>query len=127
LPGYFEALNRREIYITRLEIFLKNWDAWLLPVASMAAFVHQPRGKSIEVDGKSVSYSMASGAYSSIFNLTGNPVVVLPLTNQVQSMEAQHLPIRVQVVGCRWDDMELLKLSDQLTEVTGGFSRPPGY
>lgn len=93
----------------------------------MAAFIHQPHGKSIKVDGKSISYSMASGAYSSIFNLTGNPVIVLSLTNQLQSMAEQHLPIGVQVVGCRWDDIELLKLAERLTEVTGGFSRPPGY
>jgi amidase len=127
LSGYFEALNRRDTYITCLEVFLKDWDAWLAPVASVPAFPHLPHGRSIDVDGKNISYSMAAGAYASLFNLTGNPVAVLPLTSQVKMMSDQRLPIGVQLIGCRWHDMELLNLAEQLTEVTGGFVRPTGY
>jgi amidase len=127
LSGYFKALNRRDAYITCLETFLNDRDAWFVPVASMPAFLHRPQGHSIDVDGKNISYSMAAGAYTSLFNLTGNPVTVLPLTSQVMSMDSTGLPIGVQVVGRRWRDLELLNLAEQLSEITGRFARPPGY
>ena len=65
---------------------------------------------------------MATTAYTSIFNPTGNPAVVLPLVSSNGK-----LPIGVQVVGQRWRDMVLLAVAEALTEVTGGFQPPPGY
>ena len=57
-----------------------------------------------------------------IFNLTGHPVVVMPVG---QSQDG--LPIAIQVVGKRWRDMELLTIAQQLNEVAGAFQSPPGY
>jgi len=65
---------------------------------------------------------MENWYYTTIFNLTGNPVVVLPV-----DCTKAGLPIGVQVVGRRWRDMELLNIAEKLAEVAGFFQRPPGY
>jgi amidase len=124
---YIEALTRRDVLIEILERFLAEWDAWLCPVSSTPAFTHRTSGltwpaQTIEADGIKIPYWKASISYTTIFNLTGNPVVVLPLAKSKEG-----LPIGVQVVGKRWRDMELLAIAEQLAQVTGPYQCPPGY
>ena len=119
---YVTALTKRDTLIANMEGFLSDWDVWLCPVAPVPAFTHRQSGEPIEVDGHEFSYLTAIGAYTAIFNLTGNPAVVLPFT-QSQS----GLPIGVQLVGRRGSDMRLLGIAEKLTQVTGFFQRPPGY
>jgi len=73
------------------------------------------------VDGRKVPYFMASAAYTMPFNLTGHPVVVVPI-GQTQT----GLPIGMQIVGKRWKEMELLAIAQQLSEITQGFRCPSG-
>lgn len=128
LPRYMAALARRDAIIACLEAFLATRDAWLCPVACGPAFTHRKpapyltSGKPIDVDGRAVSYWSGTLGHTSLFNLTGSPVVVLPL-----GQSDDGLPIGVQVVGRRWHDMELLAVARQLSLVTGAFARPPGY
>ena len=122
MTRYADALTKRDTLISQLENFLSQWDAWLCPVTVGTAFKHGKMGLPIEVDGTKVPYFSANMSYTSIFNLTGNSVVVLPIG---QSKEG--LPIGVQVVGRRWGDMALLALAESLTEVTDGFQRPPAF
>jgi amidase len=119
---YASALTQRDILIANMESFLSDWDAWLCPVVPVPAFTHRQPGEPIEVDGQEFSYLRTIGAYTTIFNLTGNPAVVLPFT---QSQAG--LPIGVQIVGRRGSDMKLLEVAEKLTQVTGFFQRPPGY
>jgi amidase len=119
---YAQALTRRDALIARLEEFLSNWDAWLCPVTVGPAFAHCKTGQPITVDSHKESYFVASTGHTSVFNLTGNPVVVLPVGKSKEG-----LPIGMQVVGRRWQDMALLAIAEALTEVTGPFQRPPGY
>ena len=60
--------------------------------------------------------------FTGLFNLTGNPVVVLPLGRTKDG-----LPIGVQLVGKRWNDMDLLAVAQTLSEVIGPFQALPGY
>ena len=119
---YAKALTRRDALISKLEAFLSDWDAWLSPVTAGPAFAHCKTGQPIMVDGRKESYFMASTGYTSVFNMTGNPVVVLPVGRSKEG-----LPIGMQVIGRRWQDMALLAVAEALTEVTGSFQRPPGY
>jgi amidase len=119
---YLTALSQRDTLIATMENFLSNWDAWLCPVVPVPAFTHRQPGEPIEVDGCEFSYWRAIGAYTTIFNLTGNPAVVMPFT-----LSQDGLPIGVQVVGQRGSDMKLLEIAEKLTQVTGFFQRPPGY
>lgn len=127
LSRYAAALNRRDALLASLEAFLRDWDAWLCPVASTPAFPHLKTSRTslpplLTVDAQAVPYWVAVAGYTSVFNFTGNPVVVLPMTHSKEG-----LPIGVQVVGRKWHDMELLAIAETLTEVTGSFQRPPGY
>jgi len=119
---YVAALTRRDVFIAAMENFLDDWDAWLCPVAAVHAFTHRWKGTRIAVDDEKLSYSVALGSYTSIFNLTGNPVVVLPVTRSECG-----LPIGVQAVGARWKDMPLLDTAELIASVTEGFQPPPTY
>jgi amidase len=127
LPGYARALSQRDVFIAKMEHFLADWDAWLCPVATLPAYPHLPSRNpieqlraTVEVDGQPIPYILATSMYTGIFNLTGNPVVVLPL-GQTQ----EGLPIGLQIVGRRWNDMELLATAQALSDITGPFQKPP--
>ncbi|MBO3458046.1 amidase [Aetokthonos hydrillicola Thurmond2011] len=120
--NYITALRERSILIANIENFLSDWDVWLCPVVPVPAFTHRQPGTPIEVDGCEFPYLTTIGAYTTIFNLTGNPAVVMPFT---QSRDG--LPIGVQVVAQRGSDMKLLQIAEILTQVTGYFKRPPRY
>jgi amidase len=128
LQGYARALSQRDIFINKLDLFLGDWDAWLCPVAALPAYPHvlsrnpiEQLRATVDVDGQKLPYILATSMFTTLFNLTGNPVVVLPLARTREG-----LPIGVQVVGKRWDDMALLAVAEQLTKVTGPFQAPPG-
>jgi amidase len=122
LNEYLESLRQQSVLIAALEAFFGHWDALLCPVMPMPAFPHCAPGTPILVDGQPVDYWLATIGYTSLFNLTGHPVVVLPVAQSHQG-----LPIGVQVVGRRWDEMQLLAVAKCITEVAGAFRRPPGY
>jgi amidase len=129
LGAYASALVRRDAFIDLIENFLQNWDGWIVPVASTPAFPHtrtrnqlEQLSATVEVDGKRVSYIIATCAHTNIFNLTGSPVVVLPAARSKEG-----LPIGFQLVGRRWHDMELLNAAEQISKVASSFQPPPGY
>jgi amidase len=124
-PQYFAALTQRDQLLAAMERFLAGYDAWLCPVASIPAFAHRKPDRlelPLEVDGQSVPGVFAGLAHTLLFNLTGHPVVVVPLA---QSKEG--LPIGVQVAGPLWNEMALLNVAEALEEVTGPFRWPPGF
>jgi len=122
VADYMVALTRRDRLITALEAFFADCDAWLCPVAYGPAIGHVPFGTPVDVDGRKVPYFLATTAFTSAFNLTGHPAVVLPL-----AMTKEGLPIGVQVVGRRWSEPALLALAKQLSLVSGPFRPPPAF
>lgn len=124
LQGYMKTLTRRDRFTSQMEQFLSPWDAWLCPVAPGPAFTHRqtrsPLRSPLEMDDQKLPYWMWGMGYASIFSLTGNPVVTLPLTTE-------GLPIGVQVVGKRWQDRDLLAIAQSLDNLIGGYKRPPIY
>lgn len=122
LKGYFEALSKRDRLIAQMDKELEPWDVWLCPVAMTTAFTHRAKGEAVDVDGRKVPYMMASGAYTVLFNLTGHPVVVIPIGQTLDG-----LPIGIQIVGKRWREMELLAIAHEINKVVGEFQHPSGY
>ncbi|MFT3883161.1 MAG: amidase family protein [Gemmatales bacterium] len=119
---YMRILAVREELIEQMDHFMKPWDALLCPVSTGPAFTHRRTGTRIEVDDQTVPYMMGAGACTTLFNLLGNPVVVVPLTRS-----SLGLPLGMQVVGARWKDMELLDIAEKIMEVTGPVQRPTGW
>ena len=124
MSRYVETLKRRDRLSAALGRFLADYDAWLCPVAIVPAFRHcrpGPPGEPIEIDGRPAPYYTVTASFVVPFSLTGNPVVVVPI-----DLSQEGLPIGVQIVGRRWEEMALLNVAEAVTEITGPVHRPPG-
>jgi amidase len=121
LSSLARAMSARDRAIEDLERFLASQDAWLVPVAPTPAFPHlaesgalgQLRAR-LDVDGSAVPLVLGLEACASPFNLTGNPVVVLPAGRSHEG-----LPIGLQLVGPRWGDMRLLGVARAVWRALG--------
>jgi amidase len=122
LKGYFQTLTQRDRLIAQMDRAFAAWDVWLCPVAMTTAFTHRPQGVAIEIEGVKVPYFLANGAFTMLFNLTGHPVVVIPV-----GQTKNGLPIGIQIVGKRWQDWELLAIAEKIDRVIGNFQHPPGF
>jgi amidase len=116
------ALAFRDEVIRGIDQVLQRFDVWLCPVSSTPAFPHRKPGNPIEADGRQIPYFFATGAYTTPFNLSGHPVVVLPA-----GWSKRGLPMGVQVVGQRWRDVQLLATVASLDELIGSLRHPPSY
>jgi amidase len=119
--GLLRALEQRDEAVRRMDEVFDDFDAWLCPVTATPAFSHRKTGRPIEVDGQPVSYFLAAGGFASTFNVSGNPVVVIPA-----GRSRDGLPIGLQVVGRRWADERLLAIAASLDALVGDFRDPPG-
>jgi amidase len=122
LRGYFETLTEREKVMAQIDAALEPWDVWLIPVAATPAFTHRPAWSAVEVNDRSYPHSVANGAYTMPFNLSGHPAVIIPI-GQTQN----GLPIGMQIIGKRWREIELIAIAQEIDKVVGDFRHPPGY
>ena len=117
-----DILNARDAQIRIFEEFFAAFDALLCPVTATPAITHRPRNSPVDVDGREISYWSAGASYTSPFNLTGHPAVIVPLTQS-----AEGLPIGLQIVGPRWSEMKILAIARALAPHVQGYERPPGH
>jgi Asp-tRNA(Asn)/Glu-tRNA(Gln) amidotransferase A subunit family amidase len=102
-----------------VDVLLLEQDAWVVPVMGIEAFVHQPTGVPIPVDGAPLDYWLATAAFTAPLSLTGHPVVVMPVGSTVAG-----LPVGLQLVGRRGGDHALLDLAARLAPALGRFYGP---
>ena len=129
---YLRTLTERDFFVSAMDSFLSDRDVLLCPVTCTPAFEHIAPWRyfgpypvytdPVLVDRKPVKYLVANLSYTSIFNLTGNPVVVIPI-----GYTRDGIPIGIQIVGKRWRDMELLAIAEELDKVATAYRRPSGY
>ena len=110
LEAYLMALDRRDEVMRAWEQFLGDWDVLIMPAGTNTAERHD------EETSEPEEYPYALSAVS------GCPMVVIPV-----GVDQQGLPFGLQIIGKRWDDERLLDIAESLSELTGGFRRPPGY
>lgn len=114
------ALSARDRAISRSEAFLDGWDAFVAPVAPAPAFRHQAaRGEPVPVDDHEVDYWSFMN-FCVPYNLTGQPSLVLPI-----GLTPDGLPVGVQVIARRWDDMRLLAIAAALEPFAATHLTPP--
>jgi amidase len=119
---WFSMLAARDRLANAFEDFLRRFDAWLCPAASVVAFPHRDPYRPdlpVDVDGAQRSAVEALMAHLLLYNLGGQPAVTIPVGRSPEG-----LPIGVQLGAARWRDMELLDVAERVLELTGGFVRP---
>jgi amidase len=112
-------LKQRERLIGQCETFLSDWDAWICPVFPTPAFTHRKPEAPILVNGQPMPQLQANLLQSIVFNVTGQPVVTLPV-----GLTAEGLPVGVQLVGRKWQEMALLNTAEKIALQTGGYRMP---
>jgi len=132
LAQYLRAEQQRAALCSALDEFMGGLDAWICPVCCAPAIPHHaPSGyfgptayykTPVMVDGAPVDYYTALSSFTIPFNVTGHPVVVIPI-----GQTPEGLPVGVQVVGRRWQDLELLQSAELLAQAAGPFTPPPAY
>lgn len=118
---YLTTLDARDRFIRAWDAFLGEWDVLICPVMMLTAFPHCEHGAPLLVDGVETDHSLATCAYVRPFNLTGHPVVVIPI-----GLDGDGLPIGIQIVSPRWKDEYLLGVARSLAEVAGPLASPQG-
>lgn len=118
---YLNMLDARDRFIRAWDRFLDEWDVLICPVMMLTAFPHCDHGAPLLVDGVEVEHGLATCAYVRPFNLTGHPVVVIPI-----GLDDEGLPIGIQIVGPRWKDEYLLGAARAISGVAAPFSWPEG-
>jgi len=119
---YQSFLSKRKHFIEVFNRYFENHDVWICPVQPRQAYPHIKTGKSITIDGKQVAYWQATITYTTLFNVTGMPSVVLPI-----GFASDGLPIGVQLVGALGKDQELLAFAKEIEKLLPGVGIPKGF
>ena len=107
--GYYDAYftkaqKVRKLLFDQMQLIFKDFDCVLLPTAPSTAF------RIGEKMNDPISMYLAD-IYTVMANLVGVPAISLPLFNHTNGM-----PFGVQVLANRFDELSLLRLSDQLMQ-----------
>jgi amidase len=119
---YQNFLEKREKYINVFNDYFKKYDFWVCPVLSRQAFPHVKTGNDIEIDGEPFAYWRATISYTTLFNVTGLPAIVLPI-----GVASDGLPIGVQLVAGLGKDQQLLAFAKEVEKLLPGVGMPIGF
>jgi amidase len=112
--GYFDALARRDTLADTLDLFFRDWDLWVTPVAATPAFTHRPTGTALDIEGVSVPYALPIAPYNCPTAVLGHPILTLPA-----GQSADGRPIGLQVHARRGTDAALLAAGRRLEDALG--------
>ena len=115
---YDDILKRRDTLRDQLEAFFTKYDFLIMPVTTTAAIRHNPEHNPISVDGAKVDY-WDNFLYPVVFNATGHPALTIPL-----GLNAEGLPIGVQVVGPMNSEKRLIAFAKLIEPLHTGFVKP---
>jgi amidase len=116
---FAEVLTKRDTFSASLDRLLEEVEILLMPTSMTTAIPHWPTGKPIPVDDREETYWTVGLGYTAPTNLTGHPVVTCPI-----GLGDSGLPIGIQVVGPRWEDLEVLGFVERLAEFVGPMEWP---
>jgi amidase len=129
LKRYLDMENQRFQLVNEFDHFFMKYDIFICPVTSTPAFKHMKPDKylgpspiykhGIEVNGETVNYAAANTGFTVPFTITGNPVTVIPVGYTLKGM-----PVGVQVVGRRYDDMNLLNMCKTISSANSNIHYP---
>lgn len=97
---YLEAVNERMALCERMALFHKKYDLLVTPTLPITAFA---AGREVPEDWPSTRWPSWT-PYTYPFNLTGQPAISVPC-----GFATSGLPIGLQIVGARFDDVAVLR------------------
>ena len=107
----------KNAYAGEIEMSLQEWRFLLTPVASVAAF---PVDRVLPAHWPQHEWDWLSWAeFMYPFNMSGNPAASVPC-----GLTRDGLPVGLQIVGRRFDDLGVLQLASAVERVFGKFAAP---
>ncbi len=104
MAGYQALRERKHAYIAEIHAFFEDWDFLITPTVSVAAF---PAERLIPEHWPQHAWDWLSWAeFSYPFNMSWNPAATVPC-----GFTAEGLPVGLQIVGRRFDDLGVLQVS----------------
>lgn len=110
-PEFLDAWLQRDLFSIRLAKRMEEFPVLLCPVASVPAYPHGQ--KEWTIAGQTVEYPRVF-SYSQVFNLTGNPAVVVPVGKSPDGM-----PIGIQVIARKFEDATAVAVGRKLEVLLG--------
>jgi aspartyl-tRNA(Asn)/glutamyl-tRNA(Gln) amidotransferase subunit A len=102
MPDYQDLRTRKHAYVAAIHGFFEHWDFLITPTVSVAAFpipaVRPPHWPAHDWDW------MSWAEFSYPFNMSGNPAASVPC-----GFTEAGLPVGLQIVGRRHDDLGVLQ------------------
>lgn len=116
--GLLNAFNARKIFYEKMYHFMKNYDVLITPTLSVTAFPHGILYPT-KINGKPVP---PTGWQPNTwpFNLTGQPAASIPC-----GWSKEGLPIGMQIIGHRFDELTVLQVSQAFEEIAPWQDRKP--
>ncbi len=104
MPTYQAMRARKYDYIAQIHHWFENWDFLITPTVSVAAF---PADRIIPAHWPQHAWDWLQWAeFSYPFNMSGNPAATVPC-----GFTAAGLPVGMQIVGKRFDDLGVFQAS----------------
>jgi aspartyl-tRNA(Asn)/glutamyl-tRNA(Gln) amidotransferase subunit A len=104
MAGYQDLRERKFAYIAEIQAFFEEWDFLITPTVSVAAF---PAERLMPEHWPEHPWDWLSWAeFSYPFNMSWNPAATVPC-----GFTAAGLPVGLQIVGRRFDDLGVLQAS----------------
>ena len=105
--------------------FFNRYDVLLAPVAPTVAFPHNHKrplpSRRLMVNGQEKPY-LDNMAWTLMAVVSGLPSTVVPV-----GLSDSGLPVGIQIIGDRLEDLTTIDFARGLSELVGGFQAPPGY
>ena len=104
VPDYLSLKERKHAYIADIQTFFEDWDFLITPTVSVAAF---PAERLIPEHWPQHDWDWLQWAeFSCPFNMSWNPAATVPC-----GFTKDGLPVGMQIVGRRFDDLGVLQAS----------------
>ena len=114
------AMSLRKKYFDQFYHYFQEYDILITPTTNLPAFELGQLYPSM-IDGKMVSPT-AWMPFTTIFNLTGLPAATIPC-----GWSSEGLPIGMQIVGRRFDDLTVLQVSKACEEIAPWQAKKPTF
>ena len=123
-PPEWVITEQKEIQ-SKWAAFFEKYDVLLAPVSLTVAFPHDHKGtimtRSLEVNGKEKPM-LNNMTWTRIAVVSGLPSTVAPV-----GLSDSGLPVGIQIIGARLEDLTTIAFAKGLSKLIGGFVAPPGY